>query len=205
MNSFDKTLQKCFDQKTEYVVLGASAGGVEALKTVLSELKDQNKLKISLVLHMHPTGPNLMAEILSDYCTWDIQEGSPGELATIGSIRIAPPDYHLSLEPNGTYSLSSEGPVNFSRPSIDILFESAAYAFGKKTLGILLTGANQDGASGLSLIQRSGGLTIVQNPKEATSSMMPESALEIMNPDEVLTLKDISHFLALLTSGESYA
>ncbi len=202
MNSFEKTIKKCFEQNIEYVVLGASAGGVEALKTVLSGLKSKHKLKISLVLHMPPTGPNLMGEILADYCSWEIKEAISGDKAIFGSITLPAPDYHLSLEKDGSYSLSSEEPVNFSRPSIDVLFESAAYAFKERTLGILLTGANQDGACGLATIQKNGGLTIIQDPKEALSSMMPESALELITPDEILNLGEISRFLTLLTSGE---
>lgn len=205
MKDFQSTLAKCALNEIEYVVLGASAGGVEALKTVFSHLGEKRHLKFSLVLHMPATGLNLMGELLHNYCSWEINEATSGEVAKPGSITLAAPDYHLSLERNGSYSLSSEELVNYSRPSIDVLFESAAYAFKEKTLGILLTGANQDGAQGLKKIQDFGGVTIVQDPTTAICPHMPQSALDLMRPDEILTLQEISDFLNLLTSGDSYA
>lgn len=183
----------------ELVVIGVSAGGIEMLNKIVPSFKMNGKIKVAIVIHMPPSGPNLIPSLMKDITPLTVKEADAGESLSPDHIYIAPPDYHLCIEPGGTISLSSEEPVNFSRPSIDILFESAAYAFGNKTLGILLTGANNDGALGLKKIQELGGKTIVQDPKDAQFNEMPKSALAIMKPDYVLTSGDISEFIATLS------
>lgn len=183
----------------ELVVIGVSAGGIEMLNKIIPSFKMNGRLKVAIVIHMPPTGPNLIPSLLKDITPLTVKEADPGEILSADHIYIAPPDYHLCIEPGGSISLSSEEPVNFSRPSIDILFESAAYAFGKKTLGILLTGANNDGAIGLKKIQEYGGKTIVQDPNEAQFDEMPKSALAIMKPDYIFKAGDIAEFIKTLS------
>lgn len=179
----------------EYVVIGTSAGGLDVLNTVLPAFSLQGKFKVFVVIHLPPSGPNLIPDLMNERCELFVKEAEPGEEIKENTIYIAPPDYHLCLEPNHILTLSAEGPVNFSRPSIDILFESAAYAYGKKVLGLLFTGANQDGADGLKKIVEAHGMAIVQKPEDAEYDVMPRSALEILSPDYVLTAKEISAFI----------
>ena len=178
-------MPKSFNQ-IEYFVIGVSAGGVDILKNILPAFQKNSRFKVFVVLHLPPAGPNLIPSLMGPLSQYEVTEAMPGEDILTDHIYIAPPDYHMCIEPNNIITLSTEEPVNFSRPSIDILFESAAYAFGKKTLGILLTGANNDGAEGLRKIQEAGGMTVVQDPADAEYSTMPQSALDIMEPDYVL-------------------
>lgn len=183
----------------ELVVIGVSAGGIEMLNKLVPAFQINNRIKVAIVIHMPPSGPNLVPSLLKDISPLTIKEADAGENLVADHIYIAPPDYHLCIEPGGTISLSTEEAVNFSRPSIDILFESAAYASGKKTLGILLTGANNDGALGLKKIQELGGKTIVQDPKDAQFDEMPKSALSIMKPEFIFSSDEIAQFIATLT------
>lgn len=179
-------------KEIRYVVLGASAGGLDALKALLPPFKRPSALSVLIVIHLPPEGPNLIPSLFKDLSDFAIKEAESGEKALPETIYVAAPDYHLSLEPNGNISLTNEAPVNFSRPSIDLLFESAAYSLGPKVLGILLTGANHDGANGLSMIKKLGGVTIIQDPQEADYPAMPASALKIMEPDFNERLEEIS-------------
>lgn len=189
----------------ELFVIGTSAGGVDMLSAILPAFRKTNKFKVAVVIHMPPTGPNLIPSLMNEICDLDVCEGTPGEKMRPDHIYIAPPDYHLSVENDGTLSLSTEGPQNFSRPSIDILFESAAFAYQRKTIGILLTGANNDGAHGLKRIQEMGGVTIVQDPSDAHYETMPLSALEIMKPDLVLKTTEMTELIAKLCGeGKAY-
>jgi two-component system chemotaxis response regulator CheB len=112
-----------------------------------------------------------------------------------GNVYIAPPDYHLLVERDRTFSLTSDALVNYSRPSIDVLFESAAEAFGSALIGIILSGANRDGATGMNTIRRRGGLTIAQDPREAEYPFMPEASIQTGAVGQVMRLDDIKHFL----------
>lgn len=182
-------------ENAEVIVIGTSAGGVDILKNILPAIKKSQHLKVALVIHLPPEGPNLIPSLMGPSCDLTITEAEPGEPMLSDHIYVSPTDYHLLLESNYTLSLSNEELVNFSRPSIDLLFESAAYAFGKKAVGILLTGANHDGAQGLKKIKEMGGLTIIQDPSEAEYKAMPESALEIMKPDLILSTKKLADLL----------
>ena len=181
--------------KTKIISIGASAGGVEGLKKVLSGLKKPSQLSVLVVLHFPPEGPNLLPEIYKDLCEFDIKEAESGEKIMPETVYIAPPDYHLSAEENGTLSLSTEEQVNYSRPSIDVLMDSVAVSFRERSLGILLTGANHDGAQGMLRIHKLGGKTIVQDPHEAEYPAMPKSAIELFKPDLILTLKEINELM----------
>lgn len=180
----------------EMVVIGTSSGGVEALMKILPHFKKPSPLAVALVIHLPADGKNLIPSLMKADCDFNIKEASSGETITPETIYVAPPDYHLSLEPNKTLSLSSEGSYNFSRPSIDILFDSAAYSYPRRTLGILLTGSNHDGSEGLKTIHEQGGFTIVQNPKGLDFPAMPQSALNLFTPNHVMTLDEISSFIS---------
>lgn len=173
------------------VALGASAGGITALHAILPAFSGA-RVAVVVVLHLPPEGPNLIPSLFQDECSFHIKEAESGETVTPGNIYIAPPGYHLSAESDGTLSLSNEEEVNFSRPSIDILFESVAFAYKKSCMGILMTGANHDGAQGLKSIAKLGGISVVQNPRTAEYPVMPESAIAVMTPDHVLDLKGIA-------------
>lgn len=189
----------------EMIVIGTSAGGVDMLKKIAPAFAKSGFVKCAIVIHMSPNGPNLIPSLMADDCAFKVKEAEPGEPMEPDTIYIAPPDYHICLEPNHIVTLSNEEPLNFSRPSIDVLFDSAAYAYGKRTLGILLTGANNDGATGLKTIQNAGGKTVIQKPEEAEWNVMPQSALEIMKPDLILSTKEIIELIqSICIQGSSY-
>lgn len=188
-------IERCRKQNVRYVGIGTSAGGVDALKIVLPSFKKPSTLSVVVVLHLPPEGPNLIPSLFQDLCEFTLKEAESGEPLEAETIYIATPNYHLSVEADGTCSLSNESAVNFSRPSIDVLFESLGYAQRDKVLGILMTGANGDGAKGLQIIAHFGGRTLVQNPMTAEYPMMPESALDIMKPDAIFDLRDAPEFI----------
>ena len=190
----------------ELIVIGTSAGGVDILNKLAPAFAKTNRIKVAVVIHISPEGPNLIPSLMGDHCALTVKEAEPGEPLKNDTIYIAPPDYHLCIEPNHIVTLSSEEPLNFSRPSIDVLFDSAAYAYGNKVLGILLTGANNDGAAGMKTIQKMGGMTIVQKPSEAEWDVMPKSAIEIMKPDFILSTEEIINKIkSICSEGSIYA
>ncbi len=188
---------------TEIIAIGASAGGVEALKIILQGLKKPSGLSVLVVLHMPAEGPNLLPSLYRDFCQFKVKEAEPGEKMEPETIYIAPPDYHLSAESNKTLSLSTEEAVNYSRPSIDVLMDSVAVSFGERGCGVLLTGANHDGAAGMARIHKSGGLTIIQDPAEAEFRAMPESCLSLFRPSLVLSLEKIGKKFIQLSGGSN--
>lgn len=187
------------NNKVEVIVIGTSSGGVEALMRILPEFKKPSKLAVAVVIHLPANGNNLLPSLLAPDCDFFIREATPGEELLPETIYFSPVDYHLSLEPDHTLSLSTEEPYNFSRPSIDLLFESAAYSYPRKTLGILLTGSNSDGAQGLKKIHDHGGITIVQNPQGIEYQTMPQSALNLFRPDFILSLDEIASLISKLS------
>lgn len=195
-----KFIQKA-QENSKFVVIGTSAGGVEALGKIIPAFLTPSTLAAFIVIHLPAEGPNLIPDLFQESTRFRLKEAEPGEPIEAETIYVAPPDYHLNVESNHTVSLSTEEPVQFSRPSIDLLFESAALAFGCKTLGILLTGANGDGSQGLKTIQERGGLTIIQDPKDADYKAMPEAGLKHLTPDAVMTLTEIITFLKELSGA----
>lgn len=176
------------------VVIGVSLGGLHALRTVLGGLPEDFPLPVAIVQHRDKNSEELLSTYLQDYSNMKVVEVCDKDQIVPGGVFIAPPDYHLLVE-DGWFSLSTEAPVWYSRPSIDVLFESAAFVCREKTIGILLTGANQDGAGGMGEIKKRGGLTIAQNPATAECGVMPESAISLGVVDRVLPLESISEFL----------
>lgn len=177
------------------IVIGASAGGVEALLKLLTLLPRHFQLPIIAVLHLPERRESQLAELFRQRLLIEVCEAADKQDIEAATLYFAGPDYHLSVEKNHSFSLSCEAPVNFSRPSIDLLMESAADAYGPRLAGILLTGANQDGAAGLAQIGEQGGLTVVQDPKEAQASTMPEAAILKRQPDLILRLDGIFNLI----------
>ncbi len=182
----------------EAIVVGASAGGVEALLTIFGELPERFGLPIVAVLHLPDERRSQLAEVFSRRLRIPVREGQDKEVLKAGTLYVAGPGYHLSVELDRSLSLSQEDRVHHSRPAIDYLFASAADTYGKGLLAILLTGANQDGAHGLAHVKQAGGTTIVQDPKEARIAVMPLAALALHTPDHILTLSRIATLLASL-------
>ena len=189
----------------EAIVIGASAGGVDALAILFDSLPAGFKPSILVVVHIPPDRPSRLAELYRQRCPLDVREALDKERVAAGTIYFAAPDYHLLVEPDRTLSLSSDAPVAFSRPSIDVLFESAAFAYREKLLGIVLSGANSDGAQGLATIRAAGGHAWVQEPGDALADAMPAAAIAHAGADLVLPVRDMAERLAQLRSGRAVA
>jgi len=182
----------------EAVVIGASAGGVQSLLTVLSGLPADFRLLIVVVLHLPEDRNSQLAEIFRQRLPIAVREAADKESIAPATLYFAPPGYHLLVEMERTFSLSCEAPVHYARPSIDLLMASAADAYGARLAGIVLTGANSDGAAGLAQIGRRGGLTVVQDPAEAAAPTMPQAAIRLRAPTLILTLDGIHRLLLQL-------
>ena len=180
------------------IVIGASAGGVAALFSVLGALPAGFSVPVLCVLPLLDDRHSQLAEVLQRRLRRPVREAQDKAAIEPGLIYVAGPGYHLSVERDLSFSLSQEEPVHFSRPAIDLLFESAADAYGPALLGVLLTGANEDGARGLLRIRQSGGRTVVQDPRDAQVALMPEAALALHCPDHILPLSGIGQLLATL-------
>lgn len=174
------------------IVIGASYGGMEAIKTLLSGLPSDFKIPIGVVLHIGNNNINSYLSMLNNKTSFKVKEAEEKETIKPGMVYFAPPNYHLQMESNFTFSLSTDQKINFSRPSIDVLFETAAWVYKNELLGILLTGSNSDGAEGLKTIKKYGGITIVENPETAFAKTMPGSAIKSENPSFVLDLEEIA-------------
>lgn len=172
------------------VVVGASAGAVQALSDILPRLPADFALPILVVVHV-PTAPSGLTTLFSTKCAMNVVEPDDKELIVPGTVYFAPPGYHLLVEPGGSISLSSDEPVLYSRPSIDVLFESAAESFGPAVVGVVLTGANEDGAKGAAAIEEHGGLVLVEDPATAYAAAMPAAALARCAAARVLSLDAI--------------
>lgn len=181
--------------KYEAVVIGTSAGGLYALTTILEVLPPNYPLPIIIVQHRSKEERTLLEEVLSQKCKIKISQADEKQKIEKGIVYFAPPDYHLLIEQNRTFSLSSDARVNYSRPSIDVLFESAAFAYKNKLLAIILTGANHDGAAGIKTIKSFGGNTIAQDPLNAMFPAMPKAAIDTGSVQQILPLAEISTFL----------
>lgn len=180
------------------IVIGVSAGGMAALGRILPRLPKDFPIPVIIVQHLSPQSDNFMIRHFDRLCQIKVKEADEKEEILPGTAYFAPPNYHLLIETDFTFTLSVEERVNFSRPSIDVLFESARDAWCSQLVGIILTGASGDGSKGLKQIKDCGGLTIVQDPKEAEVSVMPESAIKITNVDKILKIDDIAAFLLTL-------
>ncbi len=183
------------------VVIGASTGGVEALLRLLPALRGDAGVSVLVVLHRPRERSSLLAEIFAPRCSLPVREVLDKDPVLAGSIYFAPPDYHLLVDDGPRLALSMDPPVEHSRPSVSVLFESAAAVYGPRLLAVLLTGAGSDGASGLQAVQCAGGMTVVQQPASARMPQMPEAGLARVTADHVLTLEDIMSLFQALPCG----
>ncbi len=183
------------------IAIGTSAGGIEALSAVLPALPSDYRGAVFVVLHLPPDRPSLLVEIFAPKCALSVREAADKDAVEPGTIYFAPPDYHLLVDDGPTLALSVDEPVNFSRPSIDVLFESAADTYGSRLFGIVLTGANDDGARGLQTINARGGLTCVQEPSSAQVPVMAESALRYSTAHSVLDLEGLASVFRRIRAG----
>ncbi|MDB6138001.1 MAG: cheB 2 [Verrucomicrobiaceae bacterium] len=182
-------------EKLQAVVIGASAGAVEALMRLLPALPGNYPLALIIVVHLPPHCDSTLATLLAARCQIRVKEAEDKEPIRPGTAYLAPANYHLLVEPEGQLSLSSDDPVFYSRPSIDVLFESAADAYGSAVAGVVLTGANSDGAKGLRAICNAGGLALVQTPASADAPAMPQAALGLCPTARALSLDQMTEAL----------
>ena len=184
--------------RIDAIVIGTSAGGIEALAALLPALPAGTRASVFVVIHLPRDSRSLLVEIFQPRCALPVREASDKEPVEPGAIYVAPPDYHLLIDSGPALALSIDAPVHHSRPAIDVLFESAADVYRTRLLGIVLTGGNEDGAAGLAAVRRAGGLALVQDPQEAQVRAMPEAALARVAAADVLTLARIAALLGTL-------
>ena len=187
----------------EAIVIGSSAGGLRALMMLLAYLPKSYPLPIIIVQHLLDGNESMLAELLNEKATITVKEAEDKEAVQHGYAYISPPGYHLLIEEDHSLSLSMDPRVNFSRPSIDVLFESAAFVYENRCIGIVLTGASGDGSQGLNRIKANGGLTVVQDPATAEYSTMPKAAIQATAVDHILTLEQMGQFLIDIVGGAS--
>lgn len=182
-------------QPCRAVVVGASAGGVEALGALLAPLPAGFPLPICVVLHTPPDRESMLPELMRRRSALSVCEAEGGMELAPGTVYFAPPDYHLLVEQDATLSLSSEEPVLFSRPSVDVLFETAADAFGEALVGVVLTGASADGSRGLRAVIDAGGRGLVQHPEDAYARTMPEAARALCPEAQCMAVAGMARYL----------
>jgi two-component system chemotaxis response regulator CheB len=187
--------EELFPGGLEAIALGGSAGAFTVLRTLLPALPGTFTTPILLVVHLPPDRPSAMAGIFGKESALPCREAEDKEQIAASTIYCAPPGYHMLVEADRSLALSVDEPVHFSRPSIDVLFESAADVFRERLMGIVFSGASEDGAAGLKAIHDAGGVTIVQSPETAESPTMPESAIRACPPTFVMTPPQIVDFL----------
>jgi two-component system chemotaxis response regulator CheB len=182
------------ERRLRAIVIGASAGGIEALSVLFAALPTPLSVPVLVALHI-AAGSRTQWQMVFRSATAPVLEAEDKDLAGAGNVYVAPPDYHLLVDDGGRLSLSADERVNLARPSIDVLFESAAWSFGRDLLGIVLSGANADGAAGLAAIRASGGGCWVQAPETAAAVAMPRAALNAVPDALVLTLPEMADAL----------
>lgn len=181
--------------QTEILVIGGSAGSLEVILYALPLLKNPLPISIIIVLHRKNNSDSTLTNLFKAKTRIPVKEAEEKEVIRAGHIYIAPPGYHLLIEKNRTFSLDYSEKVHFSRPSIDLTFQTAAETYRESLAGLLLSGANADGAEGLELIKLTGGMVAVQNPKTAEVSYMPQQALDKLEPDYILDIKQVADFI----------
>lgn len=189
--------------RVDAVVIGASAGGVEALGQILPAFSASLNVPVVVVLHLPQQRPSLLVEVFTPKCRCAVVEAQDKDPLKAGTVYFAPPDYHLLVDQGPQLALSADPEVNFSRPSIDVLFESAADVFGERLAAVVLSGANDDGADGVRAVRRAGGLVIVQQPDTAMARAMVDAAIAAAHPDAVLTVAEIAASLSTLNGAAS--
>ncbi|QFU22539.1 chemotaxis protein CheB [Shewanella eurypsychrophilus] len=180
----------------EALVIGASAGGLHALTSILPQLPYDYPLAVLIVQHRCRQADSFLVDYLNEISAVRVKEAEPGELIRPAYAYIAPAGYHLLVERDKTLSLSIDPPVNYSIPSIDVLFQSAAASYKNHLIGLILTGANSDGSLGMKMIKDYGGLIIVQDPQTAEVDVMPKAAIARVVADKIIPIDTLGHYLA---------
>lgn len=183
------------------VIIGASAGAVEALSRLLPLLPADFSAPVVVVVHLPARQPSLLCQIFAPRCQLPVCEAQDKLPLEKGVIYFAPPDYHLLIESSETFALSVEEPVNWSRPSIDVLFESAAEVYGPRLLALILTGASHDGSRGAAAVRSAGGTLAVQEPGTAHADLMPLSAIKAATPQLIGSLDELASFTVRTVRG----
>lgn len=189
---------KKFKDRFDLVVIGCSAGGIEALRLIFNKIEPSYRIPIAVVQHRSPNSPSIMVKYFSEITQLPVIEPDDKEPIQKGHIYFAPPNYHLLVAPDKRFNLNVDEAVYYSRPAIDVLFATAAEVYKDRLVGIIMSGANADGAEGLKKIKELGGLTIVQDPRTAYSPQMPEAAVNVASPDLVLNLNEIDELIHAL-------
>lgn len=185
----------------DVLALGASWGGVELLGNLVEELPENWRIPVVIVQHQHPYSGNALQRILARRTTLPVIDVEDKDKLVPAHVYIAPANYHLLMEQDGSFSLSLEAPVNFSRPSIDVTFSSLSRVYQQRCIGVVLTGANDDGAQGIRDIKAGGGYTIAQQPETAEAPVMPAAAIATGAVDAILTPQEMIPALLRLLDG----
>ncbi len=180
------------------IVIGGSSGSLEVILDILPRLPKSFPVPMLFVMHRNNSSDSLLRDLLARKSSLTVKEVEEKEEIVRGTIYLAPADFHVLIERDGSFSLDYSEKINYSRPSIDVTFMSAAEIFGARLTGILLSGANDDGARGMQVIKEKGGTTIVQDPAEAGVDMMPKEAIRRSVIDQVLTVAGIGDYLLTL-------
>jgi len=188
--------------RRDMIVIGASAGGVQALRQLFGLLPADLTASVAVVIHRSPFAESMLAEVLHRSSRLPVSEPKHGERIAKGRIYLAPRDHHLIVE-DGRLLLSRGAKEHYTRPAVDPLFRSAARAAGRRVIGVVLTGSGEDGVSGLIAIKAAGGMSLVQDPTEAVHDSMPETAIEQDHVDGILTLDELAAALPKLVAGGS--
>ncbi len=181
----------------DVMVVGTSWGGLDAVRTLLSGLPGTFGMAVTVVQHRHKDSTHILRSLLQERTPMPVREVEDKMPIEHGCVYVAPSDYHTLIEP-GHFSLSTEAPVRYSRPSIDVTFLSAADSYGHRAVGVVLTGASVDGTEGLKRISERGGMVVVQDPATAESSLMPAAAARAVPRARVMPLEEMVRFLAML-------
>jgi two-component system chemotaxis response regulator CheB len=190
-------------RELQAILVGGSAGAIEVVSAVLGALPADFATPIIVVIHLPRNRPSALAGALGGKCRLALREPLDKEPLAPATVYLAPPDYHLLVDSGPSFSLSVDEPVNFSRPSIDVLFQSAADVLGSRCAGVLVSGANPDGAQGLCAIQKAGGLVTIQDPDEAAQAAMPKAALALCPNATPLSAKGISQWVQQLSAWQT--
>jgi two-component system chemotaxis response regulator CheB len=187
--------QDLLKQSIKLIIIGGSAGSLDVILKLIPALQPILPFAIILVTHRKPTSDDILVELLNTKTSWTVKEAEEKEPILPNIIYVAPADYHLLLEKNKTFSLDVSEKVNYSRPSIDITFESAAEAYTSSLLTILLSGANADGVEGMQHVKRRGGYCVVQDPATADVAYMPQQAIDNVEVDKILPAVELATFI----------
>lgn len=187
--------------KYKSIVIGGSAGSFQIITAIIESIPEGFNMSVFLALHRLKHIRKGFLEALSIKSKLPICEPHDKEIYIPGKIYLAPANYHMYVEPANNIALSTEPTVNHSRPSIDLTFKSAAYSLGEKLIGIILSGANRDGAEGIRAIKQNGGMTIIQEPDDCQVRTMPAAALEKAPDSKIMTSEEIVNFIKNLTSS----